>query len=237
MYTENRTKHLCPRCGSSKFITTAHVVQSWFVDEHGSFEGASSDCDEVDVFPDPGNTWTCAVCGAEGVIVDESVSAFSVPEALKGMPVADVTVSLWRQNFKPSYISEPVSRLYDFWKTRSDICPEDDEVLENIVISTPDHPQLFYPYSGAISFKGLMEACARAWPELPRKYADKSKLYELHEAYVRLTDIQAILESASEGQTKERQLSLVYEEQYLRYMLSTNGFDPDLEPEELQNIK
>lgn len=34
----------CPRCGSIRFITTAHVTQTWVVDDEGCFESTSSFC-------------------------------------------------------------------------------------------------------------------------------------------------------------------------------------------------
>lgn len=66
------SKHICPQCGCKRFITVAHVAQSWVVDEEGEFIATASECDEVVASPDDGNTWTCDNCGAEAVIVDES---------------------------------------------------------------------------------------------------------------------------------------------------------------------
>lgn len=66
-----KTKHICPNCGGKEFLTTAHVTQTWKVDEDGDFIEAVSDCDEVTHGPDDGNIWTCVKCGAEGVIVKE----------------------------------------------------------------------------------------------------------------------------------------------------------------------
>lgn len=37
----------CPKCGNTTFITTAHVTQTWLVDEDGDFIEAKSDCDGV----------------------------------------------------------------------------------------------------------------------------------------------------------------------------------------------
>lgn len=37
----------CPKCGNTTFIATAHVTQTWLVDEDGDFIEAKSDCDEV----------------------------------------------------------------------------------------------------------------------------------------------------------------------------------------------
>ena len=62
------SKHICPKCGGRKFITTAHVTQTWEVNEYGYFEKVISDCDEVTHGPDDGNIWNCSACGAEAVI-------------------------------------------------------------------------------------------------------------------------------------------------------------------------
>lgn len=43
----------CPKCGSTTFIATAHVTQTWLVDEDGDFIEAKSDCDEVTHAPMP----------------------------------------------------------------------------------------------------------------------------------------------------------------------------------------
>lgn len=42
----------CPKCGNTTFIATAHVTQTWLVDEDGDFIEAKSDCDEVTHAPD-----------------------------------------------------------------------------------------------------------------------------------------------------------------------------------------
>ncbi len=43
---------LAPKCGNTTFIATAHVTQTWLVDEDGDFIEAKSDCDEVTHAPD-----------------------------------------------------------------------------------------------------------------------------------------------------------------------------------------
>lgn len=46
-----------------RFTTTAHVVQSWVVDESGAFlEEVGTD--EVTHPPSPDSLWTCRTCGA-----------------------------------------------------------------------------------------------------------------------------------------------------------------------------
>ena len=66
-----KSKHICPKCGGRLFYTTAHVMEEWLVDEHGNFIETSSNCLEVDTDPDDDNIWTCARCGADGVIIQE----------------------------------------------------------------------------------------------------------------------------------------------------------------------
>ena len=56
-------KAVCPKNPKhKKFITTAHVMQLWVVDEHGEFIRCEDECMEVTNGPDPCNTWTCAIC-------------------------------------------------------------------------------------------------------------------------------------------------------------------------------
>lgn len=63
-------KARCPRDPSHKeFYTVAHVMEDWRVDQDGAFI-ESIGCLEVEHGPDPGNTWTCAVCGADATVED-----------------------------------------------------------------------------------------------------------------------------------------------------------------------
>ena len=48
----------------TEFITVAHVMQDWRVDADGNFLDLIGDV-QVSHKPDEGNTWTCAICGAE----------------------------------------------------------------------------------------------------------------------------------------------------------------------------
>jgi len=58
------SKRICPKSPDHKtFLTTAHVVQEWVVDEHGDFVEMSGGYDEVIHGTDHNNTWTCATCG------------------------------------------------------------------------------------------------------------------------------------------------------------------------------
>lgn len=64
-------KAVCPKNPKhKKFVTTAHVMQEWVVDEHGEFikVARNGECLEVVADPDPGNDWTCYVCGAEAKV-------------------------------------------------------------------------------------------------------------------------------------------------------------------------
>lgn len=50
-----------------KFTTTAHVSETWLVDEYGNFlEGLGGG--ETTHKPDPDNIWTCHECGAEAKV-------------------------------------------------------------------------------------------------------------------------------------------------------------------------
>lgn len=54
---------VCPMCGCSEFLVTAHVAQDWRVDSNGNFIECVNECDEVDHAPDDSDVWTCAKCG------------------------------------------------------------------------------------------------------------------------------------------------------------------------------
>lgn len=55
----------CPKCGSNTFHATAHVTQTWLVDEDGEFIKAETNCDEVTHSPDAEDLFECSKCGAE----------------------------------------------------------------------------------------------------------------------------------------------------------------------------
>lgn len=60
----------CPNDPNHKeFITVAHEVHDWKVDEHGNFIDDLG-CSETAHGPDSGNVWTCVACGAEAVFDD-----------------------------------------------------------------------------------------------------------------------------------------------------------------------
>ena len=67
-----KSKHICPKCGGRKFVTTAHVTQSWVVDSYGDFIHAVTECDEVTHQPDDANIWSCVECGTDGVVINFS---------------------------------------------------------------------------------------------------------------------------------------------------------------------
>lgn len=64
------SKHICPKCGNNRFITTAHVTQSWEVDENGNFIKEIS-TDEITHGPNDDNIWTCTKCGTEAIITTD----------------------------------------------------------------------------------------------------------------------------------------------------------------------
>ena len=51
-----------------EFVTTAHVMQDWKVDEEGNFLECMTECVQTDNGPDPDNIWTCAVCGSKAEV-------------------------------------------------------------------------------------------------------------------------------------------------------------------------
>ena len=63
-------KARCPKDPTHKqFVTVAHVTEDWVVDASGNFlevhEGSEG---SVVHRPDPGNIWTCLVCGTEATV-------------------------------------------------------------------------------------------------------------------------------------------------------------------------
>lgn len=64
-------KAVCPKSKKHKtFITTAHEVHDWIVDENGEFI-KDLGCLEIASDPDSNNIWTCEVCGAEAVVTND----------------------------------------------------------------------------------------------------------------------------------------------------------------------
>lgn len=67
-------KAICPKNPKhKKFVTTAHIMQEWVVDQEGEFikVGKGGECLEVTEQPDPDNLWTCHACGAEAVVTED----------------------------------------------------------------------------------------------------------------------------------------------------------------------
>jgi len=63
-------KAVCPNSPDHKqFVTTAHIVEEWLVDETGSFIEVVNTGLEVSHGPDSGNIWTCVDCSAEAEVI------------------------------------------------------------------------------------------------------------------------------------------------------------------------
>jgi len=64
-------KITCPKNKKhNQFITTAHEVHDWVVDEQGNFI-KDLGCSEVAAKPDPDNCWNCRTCGADAKVEKE----------------------------------------------------------------------------------------------------------------------------------------------------------------------
>lgn len=63
----------CPECPEKhkRFVTTAHVVEEWVVNERGDYQDTKGVL-EVVHRPDPGNHWHCYECGADAIVMDLS---------------------------------------------------------------------------------------------------------------------------------------------------------------------
>lgn len=62
-----RSKHVCPKCGGTRFITVFHAAQDWLVDEEENFI-KEVETTEIIAEADDESIWSCAECGIEGVI-------------------------------------------------------------------------------------------------------------------------------------------------------------------------
>jgi hypothetical protein len=51
----------------TRFVTVAHEMHDWVVDEHGNFI-EDLRCVDTSHGPDPDNIWTCQECGAQAVV-------------------------------------------------------------------------------------------------------------------------------------------------------------------------
>ena len=57
----------CKKCNSNRFVTTAHEVHDWLVDNNGEFVDDMG-CVEVAHSPSSSNVWTCYECGTEATM-------------------------------------------------------------------------------------------------------------------------------------------------------------------------
>ncbi|MFF2532341.1 hypothetical protein ACFVS2_25865 [Brevibacillus sp. NPDC058079] len=61
-------KAVCPNNPEHKeFITSAHVVQDWIVDESGNYLSVAEDV-QTTHGPHKENTWNCRICLAEAIV-------------------------------------------------------------------------------------------------------------------------------------------------------------------------
>jgi hypothetical protein len=59
---------VCPKNPAhQRFVTTAHVMEDWVVDQNGSFKESLGSI-QTTHWPDVGNIWTCHECGAEATV-------------------------------------------------------------------------------------------------------------------------------------------------------------------------
>jgi succinate dehydrogenase/fumarate reductase-like Fe-S protein len=64
-------KAVCPNNPKHKeFLTTAHVMEAWKVDEHGQFIAVVKGL-QTEHGPDPGNIWNCHKCGAQATVTTD----------------------------------------------------------------------------------------------------------------------------------------------------------------------
>lgn len=55
----------CPKCGCCEYLATAHVTQTWLINQDGDFVESKTECDEVLHTPDPDDIFVCSNCGEE----------------------------------------------------------------------------------------------------------------------------------------------------------------------------
>lgn len=61
-------KAVCPKDPMhDKFLTTAHVMEEWKVDNAGNFLEVVESL-QTDHGPDPDNEWSCAICGEKATV-------------------------------------------------------------------------------------------------------------------------------------------------------------------------
>lgn len=64
--TDAGVEKVCPVCGGTRFMVTAHVTQDWKVDGNGRFIECGNECVEVVHTPNNDDLWICADCGHDG---------------------------------------------------------------------------------------------------------------------------------------------------------------------------
>lgn len=63
-------KATCPNNPEhNQFITTAHEVHDWIVDENGDFV-KDLGCEEVAHRPNKDNNWSCLECGESAILTE-----------------------------------------------------------------------------------------------------------------------------------------------------------------------
>lgn len=55
----------CPKCGCCEYLATAHVTQTWLINQDGDFVESKTECDEVLHAPAPDDIFVCSNCGEE----------------------------------------------------------------------------------------------------------------------------------------------------------------------------
>ena len=74
---------VCPKCGGTKFLVTAHVTQDWVVDENGNFLECIDECSEVTHHPGDDDLWHCVNCGYNALASDpETADVFEFDQEL-----------------------------------------------------------------------------------------------------------------------------------------------------------
>lgn len=62
-------KITCPKNSKHKeFNVTAHVAESWIVDEAGNWKETCEGDGQVTHFPGKGDLFTCETCGEEAIV-------------------------------------------------------------------------------------------------------------------------------------------------------------------------
>jgi hypothetical protein len=62
-------KAVCPNDTNHKeFITVAHIMQDWKVDENGEWLEKIDPSVQTSYNPNSDNIWTCAACGVEAKV-------------------------------------------------------------------------------------------------------------------------------------------------------------------------